>query len=113
MPDFRPRDGVCRRLDLINATLHRIADAHAALAKNVERLANNQATKGTIDVDRAYTRAETARLLNVSIRTIDRRISDGSLIIFKHGNTVRIDGSSLRRHRKYEQLVGARRVQKL
>lgn len=113
MPDVCPWDGVRHRLDLINDTLQRIADAHAALAKNLERLANIQATCGTLDASRSYSRAEAGRSLGVSQRTIDRRIRDGALQAIKKNNTVRIDGASLRRQRNGEQLVGARRVLKL
>ncbi len=113
MPDVRPRDGICRRLDLINETLQRIADAHAALVKGVEQLANIQASCGTFDVNRSYSRAEVANLLNVSTRTVDRRVRDGAILAIKNGNTVRIDGASLHRHRTGDQLVAARRVLKL
>ena len=113
MPSVRPLDGVRHRLDLINDTLQRIADAHAALAKNVERLANIHATCGTLDASRSYSRAEAARSLGVSLRTVDRRVHAGSLLAIKKGNTVRIDGAWLHRHQTGEQLVAARRVLKL
>ena len=113
MPDVHPRDGVCHRLDLINETLQQIANAHAALVKDLQQLANIQATCGTIDVNRSYSRAEAARALGVSRRTVDRRIDAGALQAIKNGNTVRIDGASLLRHRTGQQLIDARRVLKL
>ena len=113
MPDVCPWDGVRHRLGLINDTLQRIADAHAAFAKNVERLANLQATCGTLDQNRLYSRAETAHVLGVSQRTVDRRIRDGALTAIKTNKTVRIDGASLRRFRDGVQDVTARRVLKL
>ena len=113
MPDVRPRDGLYRRLDLMNATLQQIVDAHAALAMNVAFLAEMQANRGTVDADRTYSRAETARLLNVSTRTVDRRIRDGDRRANKKGNTIRIDGASLRQFRGGVTDAAARRVLKL
>ncbi len=113
MPPVRPDAGVLRQLILLNETLRRIADTYAALAKDVKRLADNQATCQSPNANRSYSRAEAARLLGVSVRTVDRRIGEGSLKAVRTHNTVRIGGASLRRLRDGEQPVTARRVLKL
>ncbi len=97
----------------VATALKRIADGVEALTDEIRRLALDRVGNVVIDVNRSYSRAEVARLINVSTRTVDRRVRAGALQAIKNGNTVRIDGASLHRHRTGEQLVGARRVLKL
>lgn len=94
------------------AALKRIAEGIEVLTAEVRR-AGQTGSSVTIDVNRTYSRAEVADLLNVTTRTVDRRVRDGAILAIKNGNTVRIDGASLHRHRSREQLVAGRRVLKL
>lgn len=90
--------------------LERIADGVEALTIEIRRLAQDRVGSAAIDVNRTYSRAEVAHLLNVSTRTVDRRVRAGAILSVKSGSTVRIDGASLNRHRTGEQLIAARRV---
>jgi len=94
------------------AALKRIAEGIEVLTTEIRR-AGQTGSSVTIDVNRSYSRAEVADLLSVSVRTVDRRVRDGAIVAIKNGNTVRIDGASLHRHRIGEQLIAARRVLKL
>lgn len=97
----------------VNVALNRIADGIEALTDEIRRSTQDHVGHAVIDVNRTYSRAEAARILNVSTRTVDRRVRDGSIHVIRNNKTVRIDGASLRRQRNGEQMVGARRVQKL
>ncbi len=95
------------------AAIKGIADGIEALTGEIRRLAQDHIGSAAIDVNRMYSRAEVARLLIVSVQTVDRRIRAGTILSVKSGSTVRIDGASLNRHRTGEQLIAARRVLKL
>ena len=47
------------------------------------------------DPNRLYTRAETALLLAVSLRTVDRRIRFGPLVAQRSGRSIRVTGRSI------------------
>lgn len=98
---------------LFFSSLNRIADGIDVLTDEFRRFINDRAKNTVIDVNRTYSRDDAARILNVSTRTVDRRINDGSLHITKNNNKVSIDGASLIRHRTGVRMDGPRWIQKL
>ena len=110
-PNLSDRQPICDVT--VVAAITRIADGVEALTVEIRRLAQDRVGSAAIDVNRTYSRAEVAHLLNVSTRTVDRRVRAGALLAIRNGNTVRIDGATLHRHRTGEQLIAARRVLKL
>ena len=81
--------GEFRVLMSIDATLRRIAESVAAME--------------LVDEHRSYTKRQAARILGSSVRTVERRINDGSLMKVGGGRIVRVSGQSLR-----QLLVAAR-----
>jgi excisionase family DNA binding protein len=49
----------------------------------------------TATLNRLYSKKETAKILNISIPTLDRRISDGSIEYFKQGWLIHFDESQI------------------
>lgn len=76
-----------KKLDLIedklDRVLRRVESIEQALAQQV------------LDPNRCYTRAETARLLRVSERTVDRYIRKDILHSVSRGRSVLIEGQSI------------------
>ncbi len=52
---------------------------------------------GQVYPDRLYGRRAVARLLGLSVRTVDRRVREGRLDVVRRGRSVRIVGASLLR----------------
>lgn len=67
----------------IDAKVGRIADSLAALEK--------------VEESKRYTKREAARVLGCSVKTVERRLKDGSLTASETAGRKRINGGSLKR----------------
>ncbi len=84
--DHRMNEDIVSFLERID---HRLGEIEAAIAVST-----------SIDGCRDYTRAEVARLLGRSPRTVDRLIRSGFLTARKQGHSVRVVGSSVQRFKR-------------
>lgn len=75
-------DQIVNLLTMIDEKLGRILDA-VVVSVN-------------IDDERIYSRREVARMLDCHVRTVDRRIQDGSLPAARKGTSVQVTGRSVR-----------------
>lgn len=95
MSDLRPRGTISDQFASIERMLYQLLQGQAEIAREQTRIARALVDAESINPDRLYGRKDAARLLSVSVKTIDRWVRRGLIIENRRGRRVYITGRSL------------------